>query len=82
MISEINPYRIEMARAFGIRGINPNEDDLKAWVEDWTGGAGADLVFEVSGSPAGARITDRSLTGERKGHPDSHPRGAAARQSA
>ena len=56
VISEVNPYRIEMARAFGIQGINPNDDNLEAWVDDWTGGAGADLVFEVSGSPAGARV--------------------------
>ena len=28
-------------------------DDAAAWVDDWTGGAGAEVAFEVSGSAAG-----------------------------
>ncbi len=54
-LTEVNPFRLEKARAFGLRAVNPKEEDLKRWVEEWTEGAGADLVFEVSGSPAGAR---------------------------
>lgn len=54
-LAEVNPFRLEKARAFGLRAVNPKEEDLKAWVEGWTDGAGADLAFEVSGSPSGAR---------------------------
>ncbi len=55
VVSEVNPFRIEKARAFGLQAVNPKEEDLKAWVNRWTDGDGADLVFEVSGNPAGAR---------------------------
>ena len=32
--------------------LDPRETDQVAWVEEWTGGAGADVVFEVSGAAA------------------------------
>jgi threonine dehydrogenase-like Zn-dependent dehydrogenase len=37
----------------GIDAVNPRETDLVALVNEETGGAGADVVFEVSGSQAG-----------------------------
>ncbi|MSS72763.1 MAG: Zn-dependent alcohol dehydrogenase [Candidatus Latescibacteria bacterium] len=61
VVAEVNPFRLEKARAFGLRVVNPKEEDLKAWVEGWTDGGGADLVFEVSGSPAGARAMTEVL---------------------
>jgi threonine dehydrogenase-like Zn-dependent dehydrogenase len=54
LISEINPYRLSLARELGLEAVNPQTTDLLAAVEDRTNGAGADVVFEVSGSAAGA----------------------------
>lgn len=53
-LSEISPYRVDFAKTLGLDAINPNETDLQAYVEDKTAGQGADVVFEVTGSPAGA----------------------------
>jgi (R,R)-butanediol dehydrogenase/meso-butanediol dehydrogenase/diacetyl reductase len=54
LISEVNPFRVDLARELGLDAVNPTEVDLKALVEERTGGAGADVVMEVSGSQAGA----------------------------
>ncbi len=56
LVSEVNPSRIEFARKLGIDVVNPTEIDLPAYVEKQTDGAGADVVFEVSGSAAGASV--------------------------
>lgn len=55
-VAEINAYRLEMARSLGLKTVNPLEEDLVAHVEAWTDGGGADVVFEVSGSRAGAEV--------------------------
>ena len=55
-IAEVNDYRLEMARALGLETVNPLVEDLVANVEEWTGGGGADVVFEVSGSQPGAEV--------------------------
>ncbi|MEM7343345.1 MAG: alcohol dehydrogenase catalytic domain-containing protein [Chloroflexota bacterium] len=55
-LSEINPFRVEMAQSLRFRAINPKETDLVADVMAQTNGAGADVVFEVSGSGAGASV--------------------------
>ena len=50
MASEINPLRIEKAKACGIeRVVNPNETDLKEYVMDWTGGQGVQIAIEAIG---------------------------------
>ena len=54
LLSEINPFRVALARELGLEAVNPNETDLAALVEERTDGKGAEVVFEVSGSPAGA----------------------------
>ena len=54
-VSEINPHRVQMLERFGLSPIGPDED-VKAVVDDWTGGTGADIAFEVSGSPAAAAL--------------------------
>jgi threonine dehydrogenase-like Zn-dependent dehydrogenase len=54
LISEINPFRVNLAHELGLEAVNPVEKDLLAEVEGRTDGAGADVVFEVSGSAAGA----------------------------
>lgn len=39
----------------GFATLDPMAGDQVAWVEEWTGGAGADVVFEVSGAAAAVR---------------------------
>lgn len=45
-----------MAKKLGLDAVNPLETDLVTLVNDRTGGTGADAVFEVSGSEAGASV--------------------------
>jgi (R,R)-butanediol dehydrogenase/meso-butanediol dehydrogenase/diacetyl reductase len=54
LVSEVNPFRLNLARQLGLEAVNPKEVDLADGVGKRTGGAGADVVFEVSGSAAGA----------------------------
>jgi len=54
--AEVNPFRLQLARDLGIEAVNPLEIDLPALVNERTGGAGADVVFEVSGSAAGSEM--------------------------
>ena len=54
--AEVNPFRLQLARDLGIDAVNPLEVDLPALVNQHTGGAGADVVFEVSGSAAGSEM--------------------------
>ena len=61
LLSEINPFRVSFARSLGFDAVNPQEIDLVAHVSAWTGGAGADIVFEVSGSQAGALVMSELL---------------------
>ncbi|MBB6734722.1 zinc-dependent alcohol dehydrogenase [Cohnella zeiphila] len=56
LVSEINPYRIELLSKLGIATVNPKERDVAEYVEELTGGAGCDVVFEVTSSSAGARL--------------------------
>jgi (R,R)-butanediol dehydrogenase / meso-butanediol dehydrogenase / diacetyl reductase len=55
-LSEVNPYRLELARELGFSAIDPRTEDVVARVSELTEGAGADVVFEVSGSAAGAAL--------------------------
>lgn len=56
VISEVNPFRLALAGELGIEAVNPQETDLVAQVNGQTGGAGADVVFEVTGVAAGAEM--------------------------
>ncbi|MFN7921391.1 MAG: alcohol dehydrogenase catalytic domain-containing protein [Bryobacteraceae bacterium] len=56
VVSEINPFRIKLARNLGLEVVDPRETDLAKKVDSETGTAGADAVFEVSGSATGAEI--------------------------
>jgi threonine 3-dehydrogenase len=52
--SDLNPTRLELARAMGAHvTLNPGTEDVVARVKELTGGDGADLVCEMSGHPAG-----------------------------
>ena len=54
LISEINPYRVRVALDLGFDAVNPQAIDLPEYVTTATETAGADVVFEVTGSAAGA----------------------------
>jgi len=49
IISEVNPKRIQKAKALGFDAVNPMEVDLVQYVSDKTEGRKADVVFEVAG---------------------------------
>ena len=55
-LSEVSHFRLRLAAALGLDVIDPTATDLQAAILERTGGAGADVVFEVSGSAAGADI--------------------------
>ncbi len=54
ILSEVNAYRLEFARKLGLEAINPMETNLAELCQAKSGGSGADVVFEVSGSKAAA----------------------------
>lgn len=59
LISEVSDVRREFAENSGVRTVNPANQDIKAVVGEWTGGKGADVVFEVTGvAPAVETMTD------------------------
>jgi 2-desacetyl-2-hydroxyethyl bacteriochlorophyllide A dehydrogenase len=56
VLAEVNQFRVELARGLGIDAVNPMETDLPGLIGERTAGTGADVVFEVSGSAAGAEM--------------------------
>ena len=56
VVTEVNPFRVAKAKELGLKAINPRETDVREYIKEWTGGGGADVLFEVSGSKAGAEI--------------------------
>ncbi|MGH7529208.1 MAG: L-threonine 3-dehydrogenase [Gemmatimonadales bacterium] len=53
LASDVNPRRLELARAMGAHvAINATRDDVVATVRAETGGEGADVVCEMSGVPS------------------------------
>jgi (R,R)-butanediol dehydrogenase/meso-butanediol dehydrogenase/diacetyl reductase len=59
ILSEVNASRLAFARQLGLTAIDPGHGDLAERIEEITAGAGADVVFEVSGSAAGATMMTR-----------------------
>lgn len=55
-ISEINEHRLAYAGSLGFATINPKDTDAAKAVHDATGGKGADVVFEVSGTQPGVDL--------------------------
>ena len=53
VISEVNPHRLAIMEKLGFDTINPVEADLPGEINTRTGGKGADVVFEVSGTQPG-----------------------------
>jgi len=56
LVLEINGFRIQLARELGFEAMNPLEANVPGYVEEQTRTAGADVVFEVTGSAAGAEL--------------------------
>jgi 2-desacetyl-2-hydroxyethyl bacteriochlorophyllide A dehydrogenase len=52
LISEVSEVRRQFAVEQGVRAVDPTAVELTDVVNEWTGGKGADVVFEVSGVPA------------------------------
>ena len=52
LLGEPDPGRRAAAEELGFRCTDPTAGNLAALVDDWTAGAGADVVFEVSGAEA------------------------------
>lgn len=52
VVAEVDPERRAMVAGLGFDVVDPGADDLVARVTEWTAGAGADVVFEVSGAAA------------------------------
>lgn len=55
-LTEVNPYRLALARELGLAAANPLETDVVEMVNRETATAGADVVFEVTGAGAGAEL--------------------------
>lgn len=55
-ISEINENRLAYAQKLGFETLNPLNDDVAKIIHDRTGGKGAEVVFEVSGSQPGVDL--------------------------
>ena len=52
-VSEPEPYRREVLARLGLSVLDPAAHDLTEAVNQWSGGAGAAVAFEVSGAAAG-----------------------------
>jgi 2-desacetyl-2-hydroxyethyl bacteriochlorophyllide A dehydrogenase len=55
VVIEPEARRREQIAGLGFATLDPMATDQVAWVEQWTDGAGADVVFEVSGAAAAVR---------------------------
>jgi (R,R)-butanediol dehydrogenase / meso-butanediol dehydrogenase / diacetyl reductase len=54
-VAEVNPFRLEFLQRLGLETVGP-ERDVVRWANEWTGGTGVDVAFEVTGNPAAARL--------------------------
>lgn len=52
VVIELDPTRRQAVADLGFPVLDPTAVDQVAWVTEWTSGAGADVVFEVSGAAA------------------------------
>lgn len=58
VVAELNPFRLELLKGFGLETIGPGAD-VARFVDGWTDGTGVDVAFEVTGNPAAVRaVTD------------------------
>jgi 2-desacetyl-2-hydroxyethyl bacteriochlorophyllide A dehydrogenase len=59
LLSEVNPGRRGLAEQLGLEVVDPSTVDVSERTHARTAGAGADVVFEVSGSSAGVAAMTR-----------------------
>ncbi|MEU9671574.1 alcohol dehydrogenase catalytic domain-containing protein [Streptomyces bobili] len=52
-VVELSPHRRRLAEELGLATWDPGTDDMPELVRQWTGDAGADVAFEVSGAQGG-----------------------------
>ncbi len=55
VVSEVNPFRIELLRSLGLDVIGIDADPVR-FVNEWTAGQGVDVAFEVTGNAVAARV--------------------------
>lgn len=53
-VTDLNPFRLQLARELGFNALDGARDDLLEIIYSETNGEGADVVFEVAGAPASA----------------------------
>lgn len=61
VVSEINETRLALAEELGVKAINPLRSDVAGAVTELTHGAGADVVFEVSGTQPGVDLMTQAV---------------------
>ena len=61
VLLELDPHRRAVAEQLGLRTLDPSKQDVAVEIRDWTKGAGASVVFEVSGSAAGISTAVQAL---------------------
>jgi (R,R)-butanediol dehydrogenase / meso-butanediol dehydrogenase / diacetyl reductase len=61
LVSEPNSFRRGVAQRLGLQTVDPTEPGIETALDSWTGGAGADVAFEVSGSPTGLRAATHAV---------------------
>jgi len=54
-VVEVNPFRLEMLAKLGLETVGPGRDVVR-FANDWTGGDGVDVAFEVTGNPVAVRV--------------------------
>jgi len=60
IVSEVNPFRIDLLRGIGLEVIGMDADPVR-FVNEWTAGQGVDVAFEVTGHPAAARVMTETV---------------------
>jgi 2-desacetyl-2-hydroxyethyl bacteriochlorophyllide A dehydrogenase len=55
IVSEVNPFRVALLKGLGLEVVGPGVDVVK-FANDWTGGEGVDIAFEVTGNAAAVRL--------------------------
>lgn len=61
ILSEINESRLALATEMGFEGVNPKTTNVTDAVNESTNGAGADAVFEVSGTQPGVDLMTEAV---------------------
>lgn len=60
-VVELNAHRRLLAEELGLSTWDPAADDITELVQQWTGDAGAEVAFEVSGAAAGVETAVEAL---------------------